>query len=1145
MTDNQFGFGIKFSDFYHREGLIKVDYKFLEFLAASNINAYNDFNQLKKPNSFSQKEKNNILIDVARVLELFLIELFAISKEYQNLKSEQLDLSKIPQIRREFVQRRVAKTHSSLPFAIDGKKILESLNITCQDLTELEKKLADLIFDLSQKEDANNLTSAQKEQLDQLILYTLYALFDSEGKEFHHDGALFKLPQKTDFNQLFAYETYEENQVKSCKSGHNLRSRDDFNLTDHGFNSNQALAESHYCIFCHNQNKDSCSVGLKNHDQFKTDPFGLELKGCPLGQKISEMNLLKSENSNLAALAIAIVDNPMIAATGHRICNDCMKSCIYQKQDPVDIPQIETTILKDILNLPYGFEIYSLLTKWNPLNLEFNLPKENSGKKILIAGLGPAGFTLAHYLLNSGHIVVAIDGLKIEPLDPEISSIDIYGNRRKFNPIKSVAEIYENLDDRLIEGFGGVAEYGITSRWDKNFLKIIRLILERNQNFRMFGGIRFGSTITDHTAFNDYQFDHIALCIGAGRPNIIEIKNNYAKGIRSASDFLMLLQSSGAYKKNLFTNLQIRMPILVVGGGLTAIDTATEAQNYYLSQIKKFEEQYQKLSALIGEGQILASLDEEEKNIAKEFLAHASELRNSLPEKLAETRVKLLKKWGGTKILYRKTLQDSPAYRLNHQEVKKAFEEGIEFVENITPIEAVLDEYGHIRQLKANCNQQQVIFDAKTLLIAAGTSPNISPALEDKIDFKLDGKYFAQIKEGNNQKPRSKFGNYSFFTKKFDDQKMISFFGDLHPNFAGNVVKAMASAKEGYKDINLALDLLPNSKSQNFGQEFLAKINDWFMVTVKQVNILSPHAVELVVESKILAKQTKIGQIFRLQNYHSLAPQINNQILAMEGVAVTALNIDQEKSLISGVVIETGGSTSFIRNFKPGEAAVFMGPSGLPTDIAKNETVMLVGGGRGNMPLAAIGKEYKKHGCKIIFFAGYRKNDYLIRQSEIEAASDVTIYAIEDELPQVKLSRKTDQQFFGSVIDAIISYGHNQANDNSDFNFQKINRIFTIGNDQMMHKLSQICKQELAGILNPNYLGIASLNAPMQCMLKGVCSECLQKRIDPKTGNSEYFYSCATQDQNFDLFDFNHLHWRCQQNSLAEKITKLVIENIK
>ena len=63
------------------------------------------------------------------------------------------------------------------------------------------------------------------------------------------------------------------------------------------------------------------------------------------------------------------VDNPLAAATGHRICNDCMKSCIYQKQEPVNIPQAETRTLKDVLELPWGFEIYSLLTRWNPLDL--------------------------------------------------------------------------------------------------------------------------------------------------------------------------------------------------------------------------------------------------------------------------------------------------------------------------------------------------------------------------------------------------------------------------------------------------------------------------------------------------------------------------------------------------------------------------------------------------------------------------------------------------------------------------------------------------------------------------------------------------------------------------------------------------------
>jgi hypothetical protein len=83
----------------------------------------------------------------------------------------------------------------------------------------------------------------------------------------------------------------------------------------------------------------------------------------------------------------------------------------------VNIPQIETGALTDVLFLPWGFEIYSLLTMWNPLNVRRPVALPYNGKNVLVVGLGPAGYTLAHYLANEGFGVVAIDGLKIEPLD--------------------------------------------------------------------------------------------------------------------------------------------------------------------------------------------------------------------------------------------------------------------------------------------------------------------------------------------------------------------------------------------------------------------------------------------------------------------------------------------------------------------------------------------------------------------------------------------------------------------------------------------------------------------------------------------------------------------------------------------------------
>ena len=76
--------------------------------------------------------------------------------------------------------------------------------------------------------------------------------------------------------------------------------------------------------------------------------------------------------------------------------------------DLIVVAAFDQILKKDVLELPWGFEIYSLLTRWNPLNIRRPFPAKDSGKKVLIVGLGPAGFTLAHYLLNEGHAIAAI-----------------------------------------------------------------------------------------------------------------------------------------------------------------------------------------------------------------------------------------------------------------------------------------------------------------------------------------------------------------------------------------------------------------------------------------------------------------------------------------------------------------------------------------------------------------------------------------------------------------------------------------------------------------------------------------------------------------------------------------------------------------
>src|ERR687890_1652652 len=105
--------------------------------------------------------------------------------------------------------------------------------------------------------------------------------------------------------------------------------------------------------------------------------------------------------------------------------------------------------------------------------------------------------------------------------------------------------------------------------------------------------------------------------MGAGRPTVIPMKNGLARGVRQASDFLMALQLTGAAKTDSVANLQLRLPVVVIGGGLTAIDTATEAMAYYPVQVEKFLARYETLSAARGEAAVRARWTQAEAEIAE------------------------------------------------------------------------------------------------------------------------------------------------------------------------------------------------------------------------------------------------------------------------------------------------------------------------------------------------------------------------------------------------------------------------------------------------------------------------------------------------------------------------------------------------
>jgi NADPH-dependent glutamate synthase beta subunit-like oxidoreductase/NAD(P)H-flavin reductase len=929
---------------------------------------------------------------------------------------------------------------------------------------------------------------------------------------------------------------------------HERRERDGFALTDRRMSPRDVEQELDYCLLCHDRDKDSCTKGYRDPKtkEIKKNSLGVMLEGCPLGERISEMHAIRQQGDALGALAIVCVDNPMCPGTGHRICNDCMKACVFQKQEPVNIPQAETRALTEVLAMPFGLEIYGFLTRWNPLNVErpYNLPY--NGKNVLVVGLGPAGYTLSHHLTREGFCVAAVDGLKIEPLPTEL----VGTKDAPPAPIADFGTLYTELDERLLLGFGGVSEYGITVRWDKNFLTLLYITLSRNPLMRVFGGVRFGGTLTLDDAWK-LGFHHVALAAGAGRPTIIDMKNNLARGIRKASDFLMGLQLTGAYKKSSLANLEVELPAVVVGGGLTAIDTATELYAYYPVQIEKTLERYSALCAELGQDAVRKMFDMEEWTQLEKQLGHARELvaeRELAAREGRDARLQhLVDKWGGVTLVYRKSLLDSPAYRLNHEEVAKSLEEGIRYVENMSPTEAVLDSYGHVNGLKfKRADGTEIELPARTVCVAAGTSPNVTYERELPGTFKMDakGQYFlahAAVATAPGQitvsetKPR-----HGFFTSYLQDGHTVSYFGDNHPHYAGSVVKAMASAKDGYPYVRKlfpeldALDPKDQPARDQKLQAFTAELDDLLKAEVVAVNRLTPTIVEIVVRAKLAARKFQPGQFYRLQNFEADAKITHGTRLAMEGLALTGAWIDEEKGLLGTIVLEMGGSSRLCASLKPGDRVILMGPTGAPTEIHGNETVLLCGGGLGNAVLFSIARAFKAMGTKVLYFAGYKKGEDLFKQDDIERHTDQVIWTTDSGVT-IPVRRPQDAHFRGNIVQAMVAYADG-ALGTPMFKLSDVSRIIAIGSDRMMAAVKEARHGVLAAKLDPKHLAIASINSPMQCMMKEICAQCLQKHVDPKTGKETVVFTCMNQDQDLDSVDFAHLRARLRANSMQEKL---------
>jgi dihydropyrimidine dehydrogenase (NAD+) subunit PreT len=156
-----------------------------------------------------------------------------------------------------------------------------------------------------------------------------------------------------------------------------------------------------------------------------------------------------------------------------------------------------------------------------------------TGRRVAVVGAGPAGLACAHRLAVKGHDVVIFDAR------PKAGGLNEYG----IATYKTV-DGFAQAEVEYVTAIGGIA---------------IEL------------GQRLGAELTLDGLTG--EFDAVFLGIGLGGVNALKAEGELAEGVRDAVDFIAELRQAED-----MSSVPIGRRVVVIGGGMTAIDAAVQAK---------------------------------------------------------------------------------------------------------------------------------------------------------------------------------------------------------------------------------------------------------------------------------------------------------------------------------------------------------------------------------------------------------------------------------------------------------------------------------------------------------------------------------------------------------------------------------------
>jgi hypothetical protein len=192
------GFGFTFADLGERDGLVRLDQAFLDWLAPRDATLHTRLLAARAaPDDVAAKDESALIIALGPHLDAFVGALFGIQAELDALVRETKDLDPIHACKRLFVQRQAVKKYAD-PSGFDGGELRADLEARMGTaLTEQAFATAVAGWEADGNADA----------VDVALRYAAWATLTDAGRAAHKGGTLFRTPQRIDPQNLVPVET--------------------------------------------------------------------------------------------------------------------------------------------------------------------------------------------------------------------------------------------------------------------------------------------------------------------------------------------------------------------------------------------------------------------------------------------------------------------------------------------------------------------------------------------------------------------------------------------------------------------------------------------------------------------------------------------------------------------------------------------------------------------------------------------------------------------------------------------------------------------------------------------------------------------------------------------------------------------------